>query len=281
MAKGLGRGIEALFPGEALQEEEAVKFIKLSQIVVNPYQPRKVFDEESIQELSASIKEHGILQPIIVRKKGKKFELVVGERRFRATQLAMLEEIPAIVKSFSDQQMMELSILENLQREDLTPIEEAEAYQTLIDKLSFTQEELAKRLGKSRPHIANHIRLLGLPETIRQLMNEGKLSMGHGRALLGLNKKKLIGEVAEKILKQDLNVRQVEALVQAYNNVVSRETTKPNRNVFVEAKESQLREYFGTNVQIKKSKNKGKIEIEFYSEDDLERILEILKLENE
>ena len=192
MAKGLGRGIEALFPGEALQEEEAVNFIKLSQIVVNPYQPRKVFDEESIQELAASIKEHGILQPIIVRKKGKKYELVVGERRFRATQLASLDDIPAIIKSFSDQQMMELSILENLQREDLTPIEEAEAYQTLIDKLSFTQEELAKRLGKSRPHIANHIRLLGLPETIRQLMNEGKLSMGHGRALLGLNKKKLI-----------------------------------------------------------------------------------------
>ena len=281
MAKGLGRGIEALFPGEALQEEEAVNFIKLSQIVVNPYQPRKVFDEESIQELALSIKEHGVLQPIIVRKKGKKYELVVGERRFRATQLALLDDIPAIIKSFSDQQMMELSILENLQREDLTPIEEAEAYQTLIEKLSFTQEELAKRLGKSRPHIANHIRLLGLPETIRQLMNEGKLSMGHGRALLGLNKKKLIDEVAEKVLKQDLNVRQVEALVQSYNNVVSRETTKPNRNVFVEAKESQLREYFGTNVQIKKSKNKGKIEIEFYSEDDLERILEILKLENE
>lgn len=281
MAKGLGKGIGALFPGETLQNEDVVEHINIQQIKVNPFQPRKKFDETAIQELAESIKEHGILQPIIVRKKGKKYELVVGERRYRAASLAALDEVPAIIKDFTEQQMMELAILENLQREDLTPIEEAEAYHSLIENLGFTQEELAKRLGKSRPHIANHVRLLGLPEEIRQLMNDGELSMGHGRALLGLKNKKQITEVADKVIKQGLNVRQLEALVQQYNSEVSRETVKPKKNIFVEAKESQLREYFGTNVQIKKNKNKGKIEIEFYSEEDLQRILEILKLENE
>lgn len=281
MAKGLGKGIGALFPGEAIHDEDVVEQVNISLIVANPFQPRKVFDDIALQELAESIKEHGILQPIIVRKKGKKFELVVGERRHRAAQLAGLTSVPAIVKTLTEQQMMELAILENLQREDLTPIEEAEAYQSLIEKLGFTQEELAKRLGKSRPHIANHVRLLNLPETVRDLVNEGKLSMGHGRTLLGLKKKKQMVELADKVLKQGLNVRQLEALVQILNQEVSRETVKPNRNIFVEAKESQLREYFGTNVQIKKTKNKGKIEIEFYSEEDLERILEILQIENE
>lgn len=281
MAKGLGKGIGALFPGEAIHDEDVVEQVNISLIVANPFQPRKVFDDIALQELAESIKEHGILQPIIVRKKGKKFELVVGERRHRAAQLAGLTSVPAIVKTLTEQQMMELAILENLQREDLTPIEEAEAYQSLIEKLGFTQEELAKRLGKSRPHIANHVRLLNLPETVRELVNEGKLSMGHGRTLLGLKKKKQMVELADKVLKQGLNVRQLEALVQMLNQEVSRETVKPNRNIFVEAKESQLREYFGTNVQIKKTKNKGKIEIEFYSEEDLERILEILQIENE
>lgn len=281
MAKGLGKGIGALFPGESKHDEDVVEQINVSQISANPFQPRKVFDETAIQELAESIQEHGVLQPIIVRKKGQKYELVVGERRYRAAQLAGLTSVPAIVKNFTEQQMMELAILENLQREDLTPIEEAEAYQSLIEKLGFTQEDLAKRLGKSRPHIANHIRLLNLPETVRELVNEGKLSMGHGRTLLGLKKKQQIIELAETVLKQELNVRQLEALVQKLNEDVSHETVKPNRNIFVEAKESQLREYFGTNVQIKKTKNKGKIEIEFYSEEDLERILEILKIENE
>ena len=281
MVKGLGKGIGALFPGEAIEKEDVVEQIDVQQIVVNPFQPRKIFDEVAIQELADSISEHGILQPIIVRKKGKKYELVVGERRYRAAQLAGLALVPAIVKSFTEQQMMELAILENLQREDLTPIEEAEAYNSLIDKLGFTQEQLAQRLGKSRPHIANHVRLLGLPEDVRQLVNEGKLSMGHGRALLGLKKKKLISEVVNKVVKQGLNVRQLETLVQMYNEDVSRETVKPKKNLFVESKESQLREYFGTNVQIKKNKNKGKIEIEFYSEEDLTRILEILQLQDE
>ena len=285
MARGLGKGIGALFPTEtldSLQNEDQVEKIPLQKRVANPFQPRKLFDEETIGELAQSIREHGIIQPIVVRKKGKKYEIVVGERRFRAAKMAQLEEIPAIVKDMTEEQMMELAILENLQREDLTPIEEAEAYQSLIEKLNFTQEDLANRLGKSRPHITNTIRLLQLPEEVRAMVNEGSLSMGHGRALLGLKNKKRIPELATKVVKNALNVRQLEALIKQLNENVSRETNKPvKKDIFVQATESQLREYFGTNVQIKKTKNKGKIEIEFYSEDDLERILEILQLEQD
>ena len=176
--------------------------------------------------------------------------------------------------------MMEMALLENLQREDLTPIEEASAYQLLIEKLNITQDELAKRLGKSRPHIANHIRLLSLPPKIQQFISEGKISMGHGRALLGLRKKDSIPAVVDKILKDGLNVRQLEQLIQQLNENVSRETKKaqrPEKDVFIKAQETSLMEKFGTSVQIKQTKNKGKIEIEFFSKDDLERILELLE----
>lgn len=284
MAKRIGRGLDALLPKDTLEmitNENEIEKLPIGKLIVNPYQPRKKFDEESIGELAQSIKEHGIIQPIVVRKKGTKFEIVVGERRFRAAKIAGLKEIPAIVKDMTNEQMMEVAILENLQREDLTPIEEAEAYQSLIDQLKFTQEDLANRLGKSRPHITNTLRLLQLPEKVRNLVNEGQLSMGHGRALLGLKNKRKIEEVAEKVIKQSLNVRQLEALIKKYNENVSRGTKKEKKDVFVQATETQLREYFGTNVQIKKNKNKGKIEIEFYSEDDLDRILEILNIEHE
>lgn len=278
MAKGLGKGLGALFQDQALLEKDIVEQISIRDIQVNPFQPRKVFEEEALRELSQSIKEHGILQPIILRKKGVKYELVVGERRFRAAKLANLIEVPAVVRDLTDTQMMELAILENLQREDLTPIEEAEAYQSLMKHLNLTQEELSKRLGKSRPHIANHVRLLTLPKDIQKLVNDGTLTMGHGRTLLGLKNKKRIPEVVDKVVKQQLNVRQLEALVHSINENVPRETTKKaKKDIFIEEKESQLRDYFGTNVLIKKTKNKGKIEIEFFSEDDLERILELLE----
>lgn len=278
MSKGLGKGINALFPGESINQMETVEKVAIKDIKVNPYQPRKIFDEAALAELSESIKEHGILQPIILRKKGKLFEIVVGERRYRASKAAGLSEIPAVIREFTDQQMMEIAILENLQREDLTPIEEADAYQNLMENLSLTQEQLAFRLGKSRPHIANHIRLLSLPEVVREQISSNQLSMGHGRALLGLKRKKLIPSIAEKVMKENLNVRQLEALVQRMNEDVSRETSVPPRkDIFIVEKESQLREYFGTTVSIKKTKNKGKIEIEFFSEDDLERILELLE----
>ena len=279
MAKGLGKGISAFFPQESIHSDNRIEYIAVSKLIVNPFQPRKIFNEEALQELAESIKEHGIIQPIVVRKKEKKYEIIAGERRFRATKLAGLKEIPAIVKEMTEQQMMEVAILENLQREDLTPIEEAEAYSSLIENLNFTQDALAKRLGKSRPHIANHIRLLQLPEDVRKLMNEGVLSMGHGRALLGLKNKGRIAEIAQKVIAQSLNVRQLESLVHQLNEGVSHETKeKVKKDVFVQATESQLREYFGTSVQVKKQKNKGKIEIEFYSEDDLERILDILNV---
>lgn len=279
MAKGLGKGINALFPGEDTKPEEKVEQITIADIRPNPYQPRKIFDDEALLELSESIKEHGVLQPIIVRKKGSKFEIVVGERRFRASKKVHLEEIPAVIRDFNDQQMMELAILENLQREDLTPIEEAEAYQNLMENLGLTQEQLAFRLGKSRPHIANHIRLLSLPEIVRNAVSEGKLSMGHGKALLGLKKKKNIPLIMQKTIKENLNVRQLEALVQRLNENVPRETKKVEKDIFTLEKESELREFFGTAVKITKNeeKEKGKIEIEFYSKDDLERILKLLE----
>ncbi|WP_394189843.1 ParB/RepB/Spo0J family partition protein [Paenisporosarcina quisquiliarum] len=278
MSKGLGKGINALFPGESINQMETVEKISLKEIKVNPFQPRKIFDEAALNELAESIKEHGVLQPIIVRRKGKSFEIVVGERRFRGSKIAGLTEIPVVVRELTDQQMMEIAILENLQREDLTPIEEAEAYQNLMESLNLTQEQLAFRLGKSRPHIANHIRLLSLPEVVRGHISAGNLSMGHGRALLGIKRKKLIPIISDKVMKENLNVRQLESLVQKMNDDVSRETsTGEKKDIFIEEKESQLREYFGTTVTIKKSKNKGKIEIEFFSEDDLERILELLE----
>lgn len=281
MAKGLGKGLDAFFPSMQPEKEEVVKEVSVKELRPNPYQPRKVFDKEAIEELKNSILEHGILQPIIVRKSIKGYEIVVGERRYRAAKEAKLEKVPVVIRELTEQQMMELAVLENLQREDLSPIEEASAYQLLMEKLSITQEQLAKRLGKSRPHIANHIRLLSLPPKIQELISDGKISMGHGRALLGLRQKEKIALLVEKILKEGLNVRQLEQLIQNINENVSRETKKPKqeKNVFIRTQESYLRERFGTTVNIKQNKNKdkGKIEIEFFSKDDLERILELLE----
>lgn len=283
MAKGLGKGLNAIFANMEPEKEEVVKDVPLKELRPNPYQPRKIFDKEAIEELKNSILEHGILQPIIVRKSIKGYEIVVGERRFRAAKEAKLEKVPVVVRKLSEQQMMELAVLENLQREDLTPIEEAAAYQLLMEKLSITQEQLAKRLGKSRPHIANHIRLLSLDPKIQQLISDGKISMGHGRALLGLRKKDKLNLIVEKVLKEGLNVRQLEKLIQLVNENVPRETKKPKqeKNIFIREQETFLRERFGTTVNIKQGKNKekGKIEIEFFSNDDLERILELLEAE--
>lgn len=281
MAKGLGKGLNAFFANIEPEKEEAVREVQLKDLRPNPYQPRKIFDKEAIDELRKSIQEHGILQPIIVRKTIKGYEIVVGERRYRAAKEAKLEKVPVVVRELSEQQMMELAVLENLQREDLTPIEEASAYQLLMEKLSLTQEQVAKRLGKSRPHIANHIRLLSLSPKIQKLISDGIISMGHGRALLGLRKKDNINLVVEKVVKEGLNVRQLEQLIQQLNENVSRETKKPKqeKNVFIREQETFLRERFGTTVNIKQSKNKkkGKIEIEFFSDEDLERILELLE----
>ncbi|MEK3973140.1 ParB/RepB/Spo0J family partition protein [Bacillus sp. FSL M7-0558] len=277
MAKGLGKGINALF-NTVDSNEETVEEIKIKDLRPNPYQPRKTFDEDALSDLKESIQQHGVLQPIIVRKSIKGYDIVAGERRFRAAQQAGLTTIPAIVREFSETLMREIALLENLQREDLSPLEEAEAYASLLDHLSVTQEELAKRLGKSRPHIANHLRLLTLPDEVQKLIADGKLSMGHGRTLLSLKNKNKLAPLIKKIVDEGLNVRQVEKLVQQLNENVPRETKKkeaPKDRVLKE-RESFLQNYFGTSVSIKKQKKKGKIEIEFLSNEDLERILELL-----
>jgi ParB family transcriptional regulator, chromosome partitioning protein len=282
MAKGLGKkGINAFFTNIEADKEETVQEINLKELRPNPYQPRKTFQQEAIDELKASILEHGILQPLVVRKSIKGYEIVVGERRFRAAKEANLATVPAVVRELTEQQMMELAVLENLQREDLNPIEEGQAYQTLMEKLKFTQEEVAKRLGKSRPHVANHIRLLSLPPKIQELISAEKISMGHGRALLGLRQKAKLPALVDKIIQESLNVRQLEKLIQQLNENVPRETKKPEKkkDVFIQEREHSLRERFGTTVNIKQSKNKGKIEIEFFSKEDLERILEMLSQE--
>ena len=214
MGKGLGKGINALFTNLETTKEDSVQEIAVKDIRPNPYQPRKIFTEEGIEELKQSIIQHGILQPIIVKKSIKGYEIVVGERRFRAAKEAGMKKVPVVVRDFTSSEMMELAVLENLQREDLTPIEEAVAYQTLLDKLEVTQEELAKRLGKSRPHITNHIRLLALPRQIQELITQGTISMGHGRALLGLKNKDLLNSLVEKIMKEEMNVRQLEQYMQ-------------------------------------------------------------------
>ncbi|WP_240376311.1 ParB/RepB/Spo0J family partition protein [Bacillus piscicola] len=280
MSRGLGRGLDALFPGESKKRDQNVEEIKVKDLRPNPYQPRKIFTDDAISELKDSINEHGILQPLIVRKSIKGYEIVAGERRFRAAKAGGFTTVPALVKEFSDEKMMEIALIENLQRENLNPLEEARAYEKLMTYLGVTQDELSKRLGKSRPHIANHLRLLQLPEEIQHDIAEKNISMGHGRTILGLKDKENARFVAEKIMNEALSVRQTEELVQQLNhNNVPRETTKKedNRSLFIQTKEEDLQTYFGTSVSIKTGKRKGKIEIEFMTEEDLERILELLE----
>ncbi|MCP3026969.1 ParB/RepB/Spo0J family partition protein [Halobacillus sp. A5] len=274
MARGLGKGINALFTDFNAKEDEQFLEVKVKDCRPNPYQPRKQFSEEAIEELSQSIQEHGILQPLIVRKSIKGYEIVAGERRYRAAKAADLEKVPVIVKDMTDEQMMEVALLENLQRENLTPIEEAKAYQSLISTLEVTQDVLAKRLGKSRSHIANSVRLLGLAPEIIEKINEGVLSMGHGRALLGLKDQSKSAAVIERIESERLNVRQTEKLIAELNErKAKKKTRRPEKDIFIKEREDTLRERLGTDVTIHKGKKKGKIEIEFFDNDDLERIL--------
>ncbi|TDQ38350.1 ParB/RepB/Spo0J family partition protein [Aureibacillus halotolerans] len=281
MARGLGKGIGAFFPEAQPGEEDSVQQLAMTALRPNPYQPRKHFDKQALHELAESIKTHGVLQPIIVRKSIKGYDIVAGERRFRASQEAGVSDIPAIVREMTDQQMMELALLENLQREDLSPIEEASAYQKLMEELSLTQEQLAARLGKSRPHIANHLRLLTLPTYARELIEQKKLSMGHGRALLGLKNKRKLKPLITKVEKDQINVRQLEQLIQKMNQQGQRDAKKPApQTAYIKEREGYLRERFGTAVHISQNQKKGKIEIEFYSNEDLQRILEMLHEES-
>ncbi|WP_100011693.1 ParB/RepB/Spo0J family partition protein [Lentibacillus sediminis] len=277
MAKGLGRGLGAFFEDIEEHEEGSIQEIAIQECRPNPYQPRKTFHADAIEELKESILEYGIIQPLIVRKSIKGYEIVVGERRYRAAKEAGLDTVPVVIKELTDEKMMELALLENLQREDLTPIEEAHAYANLMNELKITQEELSHRLGKSRSHIANIVRLLSLPDQAIACISNGELSMGHGRALLGIKDKDKVLLVLDRIRKENLNVRQVEKLILELNEKpVAKKKTKPKKDIFLEERESMLRERLGTAVKIQKGKRKGKIEIEFHSNDDLERLVEYL-----
>lgn len=282
MVRGLGKGINAFFPDASEDKEAQIEEIKLTEIRPNPYQPRKTFEEEALRELSESIETHGVIQPISLRKSIKGYEIVVGERRYRAAKLAGMKTIPAVVKELTDDQMMELALIENLQRENLNPLEEAKAYQKLMEHLQMTQESLANRLGKSRPHVTNYLRLLQLPQMVQDYLAEEKLTMGHARALLGLKNSQKLSSLVQKAVAEQMSVRQLEEWIKRANNDVSRETKKePVRSTLVKSRESQLKTYFGTNVNIKPGKKKGKIEIDYVNEEDLERIFSLLYQEKQ
>lgn len=259
---------------------EEVEQLPISECRTNPYQPRKTFDADALEELKISIEEYGVIQPLIVRKSIKGYEIVAGERRFRAAKMAGLEEVPAIIKDFDDAKMMEIALLENLQREDLTVIEEALAYKGLLNELKLTQDELSEKIGKSRSHISNTMRLLTLPDDVVAYVNNGELSMGHARAILGLKSKEDIDPLVKRTLDEGLNVRQVEQLVTNLNDKTKAKPKKSRsrkKDIFVLRQEEMLREHLGTNVKIEKNKHKGKIEIDFYSNEELEQLINILK----
>ena len=284
--KALGRGLEQLFSDENINTFEDIENdivdnarannsiveLNLDELRPNPYQPRKKFDEEALNELAASIKEHGVFQPIIVKKTVKGYDIVAGERRFRASKKAGLTTIPAIIEDFSDDEMMQISLLENLQREDLTAIEEAKAYKTIIDASNITQDELAKRVGKSRSHITNMLGLLKLPTNVQDLVLYNKISMGHARVLSKLENIDKINELADLVLKQDLSVRELEE-ISADSNIkkLSPIIRKPKDNKY-DVLETKLKEKFGTKVKI----SDKKITISFANVQDLNRILEIM-----
>jgi ParB family chromosome partitioning protein len=282
-SKGLGRGLGALFSQvEVTSDADVVNEAEITELRPNPYQPRKHFDDEALQELTESIKQHGVVQPLVVRKSIHGYEIVAGERRFRAAKLAGLEKVPIVVKDFTDDQMMEIALVENLQREDLNPMEVAYAYQKLMTHLSLTQEELAVRVGKSRPHVANFLRLLQLPPQIQEDVSRGTLSMGHARALLGVKDSELQKKLAEKVKKEQASVRQLEEWVQKVNQIApKKENGKPKSAVNPQIKhyEDMLQQVFSTPVRIKHGRKKGKIEIEYYSERELERLIELLNQE--
>ena len=278
MAKKLGKGLDEIF-GENFSNvlndinapvnvSSTVK-IALDEIRPNPYQPRKTFDQAALQDLANSIKEHGVFNPILVRKSVVGYELIAGERRLRASKLAKMNDIPAIIVDFNDTQMMEISILENIQREDLSPLEEAKAYQQLIEKLNYTQEKLAERIGKSRPYITNSLRLLKLPLSVQDLLNNGKLTNGHARALLAIEDEDRMIELANRVVKENLTVRDIEKLAKA--KPIKPKKEKEN-DPFLENVSRIVENKLQTRVEI----DNKKLTIHYNGTEDLNRILEII-----
>lgn len=279
----LGKGLSAIFgedvsnvlediqQGKTEVHEDSKFEVPVNEVKPNPYQPRKQFNDDKIHELADSIKLHGVFTPILVKKAVKGYELIAGERRLRASKIAGLETIPAILMEFDDQQMMEIALLENIQREDLNAIEEAQGYEKLIKKLGYTQEELAKRIGKSREHVANMLRLLKLPKTVQQYVVDGLLSMGHVRALLSLKDDALMEDIAKKAIESHLSVRAVEALVKNMNEP-HEEKEKKERDINLDQVEQRLQSRFGTKVKV----SDKQIVIKYHGNEDLNRLLEMI-----
>ncbi|MFA5696362.1 MAG: ParB/RepB/Spo0J family partition protein [Bacilli bacterium] len=284
--RALGKGLEQLFNSENLDfnrlettivetaSKDEIINVKLSELRSNPYQPRKNFDEEALKELSNSIKENGVFQPIIIKKSIKGYEIIAGERRVKASVLAGLETIPAIVRDFSDEEMMQIALLENLQREDLNAIEEAQAYKSMIESLNITQDILSQKLGKSRSHITNMLGLLRLPNNIQNLVVQNKISMGHARVLSKLDDWELIDSLAKRIIKDDLSVRSLENIVSIQHQPLKPKKKKENKYQYLE---ESLSEKLETKISIENNK----ISISFSDIDDLNRILELLNIDIE
>lgn len=269
---GLGKGLSALMMENSLDNMVATNTLSINEIIPNKDQPRKTFDEGALQELADSITQHGVLQPLLVRPLPTGgYQLVAGERRWRASRIAGLKEVPVVVKELSDVETMEIAIIENLQREDLNPIEEAEGLQALIDRCGFTQEEVAVSVGKSRPAIANALRLLRLPQEVRDMTKNGEISAGHARALLAFDNEAMMYEVSQNIIKNNLTVRDVERLSKTKENN-SKTHQSRRRDSFYDEVELSLTEVLGRKVKVYNGRGKGTLEIEFYSADDLKEI---------
>lgn len=292
LGKGLGRGIGNLIPEETKDEKDVVVKevvkevvvkepaevkVRISQVEPNKEQPRKYFDEDALIELSESIKQYGVLQPLLVQKKDNYYEIIAGERRWRAAKLAGVKEIPVVIKDYSDQEVMEIALIENIQREDLNPIEEAQAYQRLIKDYRLKQDEVAEKVSKSRAAITNSLRLLKLDKRVQEMVMEGKLSNGHARTIISIEDGDKQYAIAQKIFDEKLSVREVEKLMREQDKKGKQPKELPENDFVYRDLEEKLSKSLGTQVTIKnKSNNKGKIEIQYYSQSELERILEFL-----
>lgn len=277
---GLGKGLDAIFAENGTEESNrSAEELKLSDLEPNRGQPRKDFDDETLAELADSISQHGILQPLLVRPIfGGGYQIVAGERRWRAARMAGLTTVPAIIRELDDEQVMEIALIENLQREDLSPLEEAMGYQSLMDSYDMTQEEVAKIVGKSRSAVANVLRLLKLPEEVQALIRSGQVSAGHGRALLSFpdDAKKIA--VAKRVIEEDLSVREVERLAQKANEVPKKKDVKPRGIPYFNEVELSLHDYLGRKVRVNGDEKKGTLQIEFYGQEDLSELIRKLNL---
>jgi ParB family chromosome partitioning protein len=282
--KALGRGLGALLSAEGTATaSEETNEIAIELIDPSPLQPRSVFDDGKLDELAKSIRTNGVVQPVLLRRKGNRFELIAGERRWRAAELAGLIKIPAVIRSVSDDKVLEIALIENIQREDLNPIEEARAYKKLIETLGLTQETVGERVGRDRSYVTNYLRLLKLPEDLQELLQAGRISTGHARTLLGVDQPDIQRRIARRIIEHGLSVRATEELVRVAGTKAAQPVPKPLAKGQVDdpnirAAESKLRRYFGTKVRIVQSSNSasGKIELEFYNQGDLNRLYSLL-----